>query len=131
MYIQCQACQATNDGFCQHCPEQQQIGSLEHLLINCSAFNSVRNNFFQMLNDNKDIYQEAKDIIFETLSSHTSIEQKVQLLLDSSCILAVITASQKKPNILNQIFKFSCMWCYGIHKRRLKLSGRWKKHNSI
>ena len=93
----------TNDGLCQHCPEQKQIGSLEHLLINCSAFNSTRVQFFQMLIDNKSISQEAKTIIFKTFSTNTSVTQKVHLLLDCSSISTVISACQTNPNILNEM----------------------------
>ena len=119
---------SSNNGLCQLCSENE-IGSLEHLLINCSALKSTRTQIFQKLSQN--LSPETKNILHQIFSTQTSTEQKVQLLLDSSAVPLVISASQRNPNVMNEIFKFSRNWCYCINKNRLKLIGRWKTFFNI
>ena len=50
----------------------------------------------------------------------------VQFLLDASVLPNVITATQDGgAEILREIFSFTRSWCYGMHRKRLQLQGRW------
>ena len=111
------------DGSCTICQDNCE-GSVEHLLVVCSALAESRQQQLRGLSERNDISDTSKSLI-RTISEKSN-EDFVQLLLDCSVIPEVITASQTDTSILSEIFKFSRTWCFNMHMKRLKLLGRWK-----
>ena len=52
-------------------------------------------------------------------------EDFVQFLLDPSVVPLVISDVQKKNYTLDKVFSLTRTFCYGIHRRRLHLLGRF------
>ena len=80
---------------------------------------------WENLSKNTHISETTKSLIaFYFQGTETN---KVQLILDPSVLPKVISTKQVEgPHIYDEIFHFSRSWCYSIHKKRLKLLGRWK-----
>ena len=115
---------SSNTGLCEICPDKP-IGSLEHILIQCSVLEDIRSSHFRSLENNENFSETSKFIISSAFN--TSVELTMRLLLDCSTLPDVIIAVQAcGDSILQEIFRFSRNWCFSIHKRRLKLQGRWK-----
>ena len=98
-------------------------GSIEHILTSCSALLDTRSQLQSALESNTRISNPSKTLIKTYLSSSTNT--KVQFLVDASVLPDVISAVQKQNSILQEIFQFTRSWCYAMHRRRLKLLGRW------
>jgi hypothetical protein len=49
----------------------------------------------------------------------------IQFVLDCSLFPSVIAAAQKEPAVLQLLFRATRIWCYSLHRTRLKLLGRW------
>ena len=112
-----------NDGSCTLCNGDISSGSIEHLLMHCSAFVSTRKHLLENLKRNKNISERTKSLI---LSYFRDGKDTVQLLLDGSTLPEIIRIIQTEGNqILHEVFSFSRNWCYTIHRTRLKLQGRW------
>ena len=90
-----------NTGICALCNDGVE-GSIEHLLVSCSALAQCRQNQFKLVDNFSD---KSRNIIID---AYKTIPDFVQLLLDCSVIPAVIDASQnKEEHVLSEIFKFS------------------------
>ena len=50
----------------------------------------------------------------------------LQFLLDPSVVPSVILGCQQKLYSLSDVFRLTRTFCYGIHRRRLQLIGRFK-----
>ena len=73
-------------------------------------------------------YAVENPIVAEILFKYTNPNNPLffQFLLDSSVIPEVINAVQLHgEQVLYLIFKVSRTWCYSLHRKRLKLLGRW------
>ena len=118
-----------NNGLCSICPDEK-IGSVEHILTQCTALLGVRNKLFEHFNNNSEISVTTKSLVKCAFS--TSTEKTVQLLLDSSVMPEVISAVQQQKqetDVLDKLFRFTRSWCYSMHRRRLQLQGRWGASN--
>ena len=116
---------SNNDGSCTLCQCSQCPGSIEHLLLKCSALNNIRRNLLEELSRNKSVTERTKSLI---RSFFLNDKTAIQLLLDPSVLPQVISIVQLEGSlILNELFYFSRSWCYTIHKTRMKLQGRWFK----
>ena len=113
------------DGSCSLCKDENIMGSIEHLLVHCSALTNTRINLIANLAKNTNITEETKCLI--KMHFNTS-EDQMQLILDPSVLPRVISLKQTDGHqVLNELFSFSRSWCYSIHKVRLKLLGSWLK----
>ena len=110
------------DGNCTLCNENVP-GSIDHILIECSSLSEVRGQLFVILDDT--LSDIPKSLIFTVLNSGNK-KDFVQFLLDCSVNSDVISATQLYGvEVLDELFRFTRLWCYQIHKRKLKLQGRW------
>ena len=111
------------DGFCLLCPLKNIPGDIEHLLVNCEALSSKRDHLFQFFD------KQSQDSPFLSSLVKTMRESKtedfVQFLLDPSVVPLVISDVQKKKYTLDEVFYLTRTFCYGIHRRRLHLLGRF------
>ena len=114
-----------NDGSCSLCKNEDTTGSIEHLLTQCPVLTDTRNGIWENLSKNTHISEITKSLIhFYFRGSEIN---KIQLILDPTVLPKVISTKQVKgPHIYNEILHFSRLWCYSIHKKRLKLLGRLK-----
>ena len=114
-----------NNGSCSLCKNGDITGSIEHLLVHCPVLTDVRMSITENLETNKNMSVTTKTLINFYLQDTEF--NKIQLLLDPSVLPQVILKNQTEgPHIYKEIFTFSRSWCYSIHKRRMKLLGRWK-----
>ena len=114
-----------NDGTCSLCKNDKITGSIEHLLVVYPILSETRNSLVENLKINKQISDTTKALIISYL--HCTEATQMQLILDPSVLPLVIKEKQNAgPHILNEILNFSRSWCYTIHKKRMKLLGRWK-----
>ena len=108
---------------CSICPERS-IGSVEHILLFCSALKNVRTLLLSNLQQNESICDQTKQIIQSYSILPTS--SQVQLVLDPSVLPEVRRETQKgNTYIIEELFRFSRNWCFSMHKQRLKLQGKW------
>ena len=110
-------------GDCLLCPEANIPGTLEHMLVVCPALEEKRTilkNFWaQQSQDNAQLGYLLEDM----LSSHAPA--LVQFLLDPSVVPQVIAGCQKELYSIDEIFRLTRTYCYGLHRRRLQLNGRF------
>ena len=112
----------TLDGNCSLCRDSD--GSIEHLLLLCPSLSECRDQQFLMLDNNPHISDKAKELIYSAFVKST--HDFIQILLDCSVVSEVIELYQNSDKkILEDIFKFSRTWCYNVHKKRMKMLGRW------
>ena len=116
-----------SDGNCSLCSEKLP-GNIDHLLIECVSLVEVRRQLLRKL-EKDNISDISKSLILSAMNSPNT-KNSVQFLLDCSNNSNVISAVQLfGSNVLGEIFRFTRLWCYSVHKRKLKLQGRWTKHN--
>ena len=109
---------------CSICPERL-TGSIEHILLFCSALKDVRKQLLMNLHKNTNFCDKSKQIIQLYFTRATS--SQVQLVVDPSVLPEVINEIQKgnNNNVIEELFRFSRNWCFSMHKQRLKLQGKW------
>ena len=107
---------------CQLCLSNEPE-NLTHILIECKALESMRNNV--MCGRIKTQQPEILITVLESLHDNST----VQFLLDCSVIASVIALTQtiNKDIVLPSLFKLTRNYCYNLHKERQKLLGLWDK----
>ena len=108
-----------SDGSCLLCNEGAD-GSIEHLLLQCPSLSHTRQNMSNFLLERDDFSPTTKSLI-NTVMDGQSVTDKVQLLLDCSCLPDVIANQQSDNRTFSQIFKFSRTLCYAVHAMRMKI----------
>ena len=63
-----------------------------------------------------------KQILIDSKDDH---ELWVQFVLDCSVLPNIIAASQLEPTVFSDLFGATRTYCYGLHRTRLQLLGRW------
>ena len=110
-------------GDCLLCPGKNFPGTLEHMLVLCPALEQKRSllkdYLYQETSDKFDLKQLFDDIL------QASTHEVVQFLLDPSVVPRVIAGCQTKVYFLPEIFRLTRTYCYGLHRRRLQLIGRF------
>ena len=108
-----------SDGDCRICNEKVP-GTIKHLLLQCPSLAATRCNMFNWVTERQDLSARTKAIISEVFSS-TSPTDKMQLLLDCSCLPGVILSRQDCDQTQSEIFKFARTWCFSVHTQREKI----------
>ena len=98
--------------------------TVEHILLGCQAYNEQKSKMYSLWLSAKNpvVYQ----LVLEALSSDKSY--LLQFILDCSVLPPVIRATQtrvERQTILNELFYLTRTWCFSIHKKRMKILGRW------
>ena len=102
------------------------IGSVEHILLKCSALQLTRQKMLNLAQCVASSYPPVKDVIAKALSSQDH-KETMQFLLDCSCLPQVVTLQQMygcEP--LQYLFYVTRTWCYSIHRRRMDLLGLYQ-----
>ena len=101
----------------------QDVGSLTHLLLHCTALQDPRNRMIELCLDVVKETPVIRDLIHDVLHN-PDYNQLMQLLLDCSVLPSVITLKQTHgQDVLQPLFYISRNWCYSIHRKRMNLLG--------
>ena len=111
------------DGFCPLCPGSSIPGKLEHMLIFCPALDDKRALLFEYWFKQTQNNHPLQNLLQAMLSSKLNV--LVQFLLDPSTEAQVISGCQLKNFSLENVFTLTRTYCYGLHRRRLQLIGRF------
>ena len=96
-----------------------EVGSLEHYLLNCPALSSARSNAMNLCLKVSLEHETLRDILQNTFLNQTS-ENIVQFLLDCSSIPEIVKLGQGgDPSLVDRLFYVSRTWCYSIHRSRM------------
>ena len=112
------------EGYCLSPSCTQVKETVKHILLDCQAYNEQKSKIYSLWLSTKNtvVYQ----LVLEALSSEKSY--LLQFILDCSVLPPVIRATQSKAErqiILNELFYLTRTWCFSIHKKRMKILGRW------
>ena len=112
------------DGFCPLCPGTSIPGTLEHMLVLCPALDDKRRLLLDYWFEQTQNNQHLQKLLQTMLSSKLAV--LIQFLLDPSAEPLVISGCQQEKFTLDEIFTLTRTFCYGLHRRRLQLIGRFK-----
>ena len=110
-------------GFCVLCPDKKIPGTIEHMLVSCDAFGSKREDLFLYWEQQSEDNPKLHFLLSTMLSSST--QDFVQFLLDPSVVQIVLDGCQLHHYTLCDVFSLTRTFCYGIHRRRQQLIGRF------
>ena len=97
-----------------------------HMLQNCSGLETTGKKVTSFTSK----YCNTHPIIANIVSKHChpSSELFCQFLLDCSILPEVICLFQEHGKIIHEhLFNITRVWCYSIHRDRLKILGRWRE----
>ena len=99
-------------------------GDLRHLLVLCQALEDKRKTLFYYWDQESSQNPYLRYIISEKRND-PNIDNLVGFILDPSADPAVIDGCQNQKLDIKHLFKITRTFCYGIHRRRLQLTGRF------
>ena len=111
-------------GFCELSPcfDNGEVGSIEHMLLHCSALSSSRSGVLHLWNRTLQEKPELQQLFHRY--SVMEPDKLVQFLLDPSTLSEVILTSQSQgPDVLKFTFYLTRTMCYTLHKAKMKLLG--------
>ena len=114
---------ANKSGYCQSSTCDSVVETVEHILIHCRAYSDCKKQLYSLwLSSN---HPAVHGLVVEALSSDTGY--LLQFILDCSVLPPVITATQEHGFvILKELFYLTRTWCFSVHKKRMKMLGRWR-----
>ena len=120
----CSHWSSNNQGSCRLSDLCNSFEDISHILQFCTALDSTRiklvNFTSSFIIDNPEVQQIVNEFCTPT-SPHFC-----QFLLDCSILPTVIASVQQNGSrILHQLFTLTRIWCFSLHRDRLKLLGRW------
>ena len=114
-------------GFCllPKCAQTESLGSLEHLLLYCTALENTRKNLlklaYKVAFEGPHLYSTLLTIL---LSGNEA--EMMQMLLDCTTMPPVISMTQHVgPAIRDRLLYFGRTWCYSLHRERMKQLGHF------
>ena len=112
-------------GYCVLCTHLQLHDTLEHFLILCDNLTQTRLTILQYW----DKFSSEDDIIRNLLlvKLRSPIQTLMQFLIDPSTDPDIIQGVQRKVIKIDQIFKLTRTWCYALQRKKLQLTGRFRK----
>ena len=111
-----------NEGLCVAPSCTNQLETVGHILVNCSAYNDTKRRLYSLWlsTPNKTVL----GLVLQALSSET--DYLLQFILDCSVLPPVILATQTSGgHVLKELFYLTRSWCFSIHRQRMKYLGRW------
>ena len=107
-----------NDGNCRICNENAD-GSMV-LLLHCPSLATTRQKMFHLLHERNNYCASTRHLI-NSIMGGPSESDKVQLLLDCSCLPDIISSHLSDNRTMLEIFRFTRTWCFAVHSMRLKI----------
>ena len=111
------------EGHCLLCPGENLPGDIEHLLVNCRALEDKRQLLYKFWTQHSAENLSLRNLLNSMRAS--SITTFVQFLLDPSVVPQVISGCQMESFTIDEVFHLTRTFCYGLHRRRLQLIGRF------
>ena len=111
------------NGFCLLCPGKYLFGTVQHLLLHCEALADTRSKQveFWSAHASKDVH--LHQLLSDLLQASPLL--LAQFLLDPSVVPQAIILLQRRIVTLPTLFYLTRTWCFGIHRKRLQLLGRY------
>ena len=117
------------DGFCLLSPSpscSRTVETIKHILHFCISLQPIRDKLKLMTLKYCEEVPEISDIINDFLIHPTDPDLTCQVLLDCSVVPCVIRAVQHHGrHVLHHLFHITRIWVYNLHKKRMKILGRW------
>ena len=109
-------------GYCRFNSCVKVAETVEHILISCQAYEETRKVLTNLWMSTPD--PNVLPLVVEALNSGPNY--LLQFILDCSVLPTVIRVNQKYGcGILSRLFYLTRTWCYAIHRKRMKMLGRW------
>jgi hypothetical protein len=112
-----------SSGHCALCPGKELPGTVEHMLVACHALSDKRDDLLLYWNQQNEENHHLQHLTSTMLGS--KVDELVQFLLDPSVVPMVILGCQQQLYTLADVFNLTRTFCYGLHRRRLQLTGRF------
>ena len=112
-------------GICVLCPDKNTPGTMEHMLVACSALEDKRTLLRKHIHEQTEDNLELRAVITAEMSSTASTSNTVQFLLDPSVVLRVQDSVHNNKFTLQEVFAITRTYCYALHRRRLQMIGRF------
>ena len=97
--------------------------SINCILVVCPALDEKRLLLFNFWSKQTMFNHHLQNLLQDMLSANINV--LVQFLLDPSVEAKVISGCQLKDFTLEEVFALTRTYCYGLHRRRLQLIGRF------
>ena len=102
------------------------VGSLEHLLLHCTALSSTRAKLLKLCTNVAQESTHLFTIISNILQSDNELLM-MQFILDSSVLPEVIRTTQQFGTcVRDRLMYIGRSWCYSIHRERMRQLGLFK-----
>ena len=112
------------NGYCKSSSSCNTFEDITHILQHCSALDSPRERLSAFTSSNCEDKPELK-LIVDTFCSPQR-RHFCQFLLDFSVLPEVVKSVQLHgQEFLHHLFNITRMWCFALHRDRLKIHGRW------
>ena len=126
----CSHWSTNSSGFCKLSNSCQTVENVEHFLKDCSALDKTRKNLSEFTNSYCTSHPEIKTIVEQY--SKPECRLFCQFIIDCSILPEVIASVQSNgEHILTHLFTITRIWCYTLHRERLKILGRWRNFTKI
>ena len=119
-----------NSGICKLSETCQIEEDITHFIQHCSALNNTRE---KLLNFTQS-YLKSYPLVTAIVELYCTPESRLfpQFIIDCSVLPEVITAVQiNGKDILTHLYNITRIWCYSLHRDRLKILGRWKNFAKV
>ena len=110
-------------GLCLLCPDKFLFGTLQHLLLHCDALSDKKSRVIELWSSHAADDVHLHQLLKELLQGCPRL--LTQFLLDPSVVPQVLTLAQKNLVSLSTLYYLTRTWCYGIHRRRLQILGKF------
>ena len=111
------------NGFCLLCPGKYLFGTVQHLLLHCEALADTRSKQVEFWSAHASKDAHLHQLLSDLLQASPLL--LAQFLLDPSVVPQAIILLQRRIVTLPTLFYLTRTWCFGIHRKRLQLLGRY------
>ena len=101
------------------------LDTLDHFVLHCEALTAARANvlnYWQYFSSKDD---QLRNLLLIKLRATTEI--LMQFIIDPSVDCDVIQGVQKNLIKLEDVYCLTRTWCYAVHRKKLQMTGRFRK----
>ena len=112
------------EGICLANTCHQVVGSLEHLLLECPALSTARENLQQMWLARAAVLPPLLKIVLEVMKSSTKTQ--MSFILDPSSMQEISALFEEHGRVvLDIVFYMARTYAYGMHRKKFILIRKW------
>ena len=105
-------------------PNCNVVEDISHMMT-CQGLSDTRDKLYAFTTAYCDDHPLVAEVVKKYIKKKCRLF--IQFLLDCSTLPEVILLVQKNGNhVLEHLFNITRLWCYCVHRDRLKILGRWK-----